>query len=81
MLYRKWYYNYSYEICGTCYEKVDENDNKCTECIYNHTSGKYVTHFIGNTSNCVPEENQSNKTFLDEDDNIYKECYERRYEL
>ena len=53
-------------------EKGDEKDNKYTACIYNHISGKYITHFIENTSYCVPEENQPNKTFLDEDDNKYK---------
>ena len=43
-------------------------------CIYNHISGEYITHFIENISNCVPEENQPNKIFLHEDDFTYKEC-------
>ncbi len=55
-------------------EKLDEKDNKCSACIYNNISGEYITHFIENISNCVPEENQPNKTFLDEDDYTYKEC-------
>ena len=69
--------HYCYETCGRCKERGTEKDNKCLDCLYDETLGKYITHFIYNTSNCVPDEKQPNRTYLDEDDNTYKECYER----
>ena len=69
---------YCYKTCGKCEEKGNEESHKCTDCLYNETEGKYITHFVYDQfGNCIYDNEQPNRTYLDEEDNTYKECYER----
>ena len=61
---------YCYKTCGKCEEKGNEESHKCTDCLYNETEGKYITHFVYDQfGNCIYDNEQPNRTSLDEDDN------------
>ena len=53
---------YCYETCGKCEEKGNKESHKCTDCLYNDTEGKYITHFVYDQfGNCIYDNEQPNR--------------------
>ena len=64
-----------YERCGSCIKGGDKISNNCNECLKKGSS--YLFHFIFNQNGqCISEQEKPFNTYLDEEDNTYKKCYD-----
>ena len=70
-------YELCYEKCSKCDAGGDINNNNCKECLKNE-SGNFIYHFIyDKKGKCVNELERPINSYLDEEDNTFKLCYER----
>ena len=68
-------YKPCHERCATCNGAGDDDHTNCIECAKSGSS--YLYHFIYTVDGqCISESEKPNNTYLDEDDNTYKKCYD-----
>ena len=70
-------YELCYEKCFQCQKGGDLTNHNCKECLKDE-SGNYIYHFIyDNIGKCVSETERPLNSYLDEEDNTFKLCYDR----
>ena len=68
-------YKECYETCGSCKEAGTKDKHNCLTC--KKENGKYLYHFIYNKpTNCIPESEKPDDTYLNDCDNTYKKCHD-----
>lgn len=67
-------YKLCYEKCSSC---DNGNNNNCNECLKDENNN-YIYHFIYNEKGkCISSDEKPSNTYLDNQSNTYKLCYER----
>jgi hypothetical protein len=70
-------YKKCYESCSTCEKAGDNSNNNCKECLKDNNNN-FIYHFIYNEEGkCINSDEKPSNTYLDDQSNTYKLCYER----